>query len=76
MSRFLSGVKTADHGRTVCLNQLLHVAGRQSRSLDGVVSVLREVLDAQFNDETYEILLGAYAPLAAREPAEDIVGSS
>jgi pentatricopeptide repeat protein len=65
--KFLSGVKTADHGRTVCLNQLLHVAGRQSRSLDGVVSVLREVLDAQFNDETYEILLGAYA-VAGDEP--------
>jgi len=59
--KFLSGVRTPEQGRTVCMNQLLHVAGRGSRPLDTVISTLREAFDAPYTDETYEILLGAYA---------------
>merc|ERR1719269_324366 len=74
--KFLSGVRTPEQGRTVCMNQLLHVAGRGSRPLDTVISTLREAFDAPYTDETYEILLGAYALVGDEARVEEMMRAS
>merc|ERR550537_1413453 len=70
--------RNPQEGLTRILNQLLHSASvcRNSRiKMDTVFSTLQEIISAKPNDETYEVLAGAYAGEGNVARVEEILGT-